>query len=103
MLILVQLWKPSRQEQHWKILSAFPIPVPVRHNSAVLPRFFTTEKDLGLPFLPLDDTLSIISDNRSLVEIGSLCFTLNKFSNSCVILSKQKLGWFKDNYRKKIF
>ena len=43
-------------EQRWAILSAFPKPMPVRHDAIVFPKFFTTNKTVDLPYLPYDPT-----------------------------------------------
>ena len=41
----------------WGIMSTFPLPMPVMHNAQIFPRFFTTDKELGLAYLPLDEQI----------------------------------------------
>lgn len=98
-LMLSILWKmiQSRAEQRWGILSAFPKPIPVRHNAAVFPRFFISQKMLGLPMLPLDMHVAPLGENRSFMEEGSLCFTLEINPGSCIALRKQGLAWFQQD------
>ena len=43
-------------EQKWSVLSAFPKPMPVRHDAIVFPKFFTTNKTVDLPYLLYDPT-----------------------------------------------
>ncbi|XP_076772890.1 uncharacterized protein LOC143435228 isoform X2 [Arvicanthis niloticus] len=55
--MILQNWVPSIcGEYRWAILSAFPKPMPVRHDAAVFPKIFTTNKTLDLPYLPYDPT-----------------------------------------------
>lgn len=44
-------------ELRWGIMSTFPLPMPVMHNAQIFPRFFTTDKELGLAYLPLDEQI----------------------------------------------
>ena len=37
-----------KREERWGIMSTFPLPMPVMYNAHVFPRFFTTNKELGL-------------------------------------------------------
>lgn len=67
----------------------------------VFPRFFTTEKDLGLPFLPRDDLTNTYNGTQNLVETGALCFTLVESFDSCIVLSQQNFAWFKDKNSKR--
>ena len=63
------IWVPSiLGEYRWAILSAFPKPVPVRHDAVVFPKFFTTNKTLELPYLPYDPTRAPLGESRSLLE-----------------------------------
>lgn len=48
--------------QRWAILSAFPKPMPVRHESVVFPKFFMTNKTLDLPYLPFDQTMTPLGE-----------------------------------------
>ena len=69
--------------------------MPVRHDTQVLPRLFTTNKKLNLPFIPLDTEIAPIGENRSLSEEGNLCVTVNAYANSsCITLSYCSAGWF---------
>lgn len=90
--------KLGKAELRWGILSAFPKPMPVRHDAAVFPRFFTTEKSLNLPFLTRDLDVATLGENRFLLEKGSLCFRMVPGGNSsfgdCILLTNQALGWF---------
>lgn len=79
--------------QRWAILSAFPKPMPVRHESVVFPKFFTTNKTLDLPYLPFDQTMTPLGKNRKLSEQGSLCFQLNQ-EGDCIPLNKRAMGYF---------
>ena len=89
-------------EPHWGILSAFPRPMPVHHNSKVFPHLFTTNSSLELPYLPMDKEIASITENRSLLLSGSLCFFIPAFLNlskynisqsECIILGKQTAVW----------
>jgi hypothetical protein len=83
-------------EQRWAILSAFPKPMPVRHDAIVFPKFFTTNKKLDLPYLPFDPLRVPLGENRSLQEQGFLCFQLSQ-KGGCIQLSIHMLGSFKDS------
>ena len=83
-------------EQRWSVLSAFPKPMPVRHDAIVFPKFFTTNKKLDLPYLPFDPLWVLLGENRSLQEQGSLCFQLSQ-KGDCIQLSIHMLGSFKDS------
>ena len=88
------IWVPSIfGEYRWAILSAFPKPMPVRHNTAVFPKFFTTNKTLGLPYLPFDPIWAPLGEKRSLRERGSLCFQIYELGN-CIRLTSRALGMF---------
>jgi hypothetical protein len=41
-------------------MSTFPLPIPVMHNAQIFPRFFTTDKELGLAYLPLDKQIQAL-------------------------------------------
>lgn len=63
-------------ELRWGIMSTFPLPMPVMHNAQIFPRFFTTDKELGLAYLPLDEQIQALLENRTFFLQGSLCFML---------------------------
>ena len=87
-------WVPSiLGEYRWAILSAFPKPMPVRHDAVVFPKFFTTNKSLDLPYIPYDPTWTPLRENRSLPEQGSLCFQFDQ-RGDCIQLTNLALGWF---------
>ena len=73
-------------EQRWAILSAFPKTMPVRHDAIVFPKFFTTNKKLDLPYLPIDPLRVPLGENHSLQEQGSLCFQFSQ-KGDCIQLS----------------
>ena len=49
----------------WCIMSTFPLPMPVMHSAQVFPHFFTTDRELGLAFLPLDGQIQVLMENRT--------------------------------------
>jgi hypothetical protein len=57
-------------------MSTFPLPMPVMHNAQIFPRIFTTDKELGLDYLPLDKQIQTLLENRTFFLEGSLCFML---------------------------
>jgi hypothetical protein len=88
------IWVPSIfGEYRWAILSAFPKPMPVLHDVAVFPKFFTTNKSLDLPYLPYDPIWEPLGGKRSIRERGSLCFQINELGD-CIRLTGQALGRF---------
>lgn len=75
--LLLGMMVPSMMgELRWAIMSTFPLPMPVMQNAQVFPRFFTTNRELGLAFLPLDPQIQSFQDERTLSLVGSLCFTV---------------------------
>jgi hypothetical protein len=47
-------------------MSTFPLPMPVMHSAQVFPHFFTTDRELGLAFLPLDGgQIQALMENRT--------------------------------------
>jgi hypothetical protein len=44
-------------ELRWEIMSTFSLPMPVMHSAQVFTRFFSTDKELGLAYLPLDEQI----------------------------------------------
>lgn len=89
-------WVPSiLGEYRWAILSAFPKPVPIRHDAVVFPKFFffTTNKTLELPYLPYDPTRAPLGESHSLLERGSLCFEFDGVGE-CIRLTGRALGMF---------
>ena len=94
LLLPLLIWVPSIfGEYRWAILSAFPKPMPVHHNTAVFPKFFTTNKTLGLPYLPFDPIWAPLGEKRSLRERGSFCFQIYELGN-CIRLTSRALGMF---------
>lgn len=67
--------------------------MPVRHDAVVFPKFFTTNKSLDLPYIPYDPTWTLLGENRSLPEQGSLCFQFDQ-RGDCIQLTNLALGWF---------
>ena len=39
--------------------------MPVMHSAQVFPHFFTTDRELGLAFLPLDGQIQALMENRT--------------------------------------
>ncbi|XP_059107641.1 uncharacterized protein LOC131900446 [Peromyscus eremicus] len=101
LMLFLMTWSIGKMEPRWGILSAYPKPMPVRHNAAVFPRFFTTSKELGLPSLPLDKQIAPLGEDRKFQEEGSLCFVLTDVdpdNEPCLAFKKQGLAWFKNEY-----
>ena len=42
--------------------------MPVMHSAQVFPRFFTTDRDLGIAFLPLDGQIQALMENRTVLS-----------------------------------
>ena len=64
--LLLEILVPSISgELHWGIMSTFPLPMPVMHSAQVFPHFFTTDRELGLAFLPLDGQIQALMENRT--------------------------------------
>lgn len=84
------------EEIRWGIMSTFPRPMPVMHDSQVFPRFFTTNESLGMPFLPMDSNTAVANTYETWNVNGSLCFTIsNNETEPCIHLgnySYAKLG-----------
>lgn len=66
--------------------------MPVMYNAQVFPRIFTTDRDLGLPFLPQDNQIDQVRENRSLSLSGSLCFSIDGAESDCIGLFNQSFG-----------
>ncbi|XP_035301772.1 uncharacterized protein LOC118238940 [Cricetulus griseus] len=92
LLILTTPWLIQAREQIlWAIAKAWPIPLPVHSTSKVLPVFFSTSCELGLPCVNLDpDTAQYSATNISLN--GALCFSLINNSNPCIWLKNGSIG-----------
>ena len=71
----------TKGEQRWGIMSTFPLPMPVMYNAQVFPRFFTTNKELGLAYLPIDTHIAQVTENRTIFPEGSLCFRVTNDSS----------------------
>ena len=85
-------------ELRWGIMSTFPLPMPVMHNAQIFPRFFTTDKELGLAYLPLDEQIQALLENRTFFLQGSLCFMLISSlqdKSQCISLHYQSAAWLK--------
>ena len=64
--LLLEILVPSISgELCWGIMSTFPLPMPVMHSAQVFPHFFTTDRELGLAFLPLDGQIQALMENRT--------------------------------------
>ena len=64
--LLLEILVPSISgELCWGIMSTFPLPMPVMHSAQVFPRFFTTDRELGLAFLSLDGQIQTLMENRT--------------------------------------
>ena len=75
----------------WAIAKAWPIPLPVHSMSKVLPVFFSTSCELGLPCVNLDPSMAMyFATNVSLR--GALCFSLRNNSNPCIWLKNGSVG-----------
>ncbi|XP_063118813.1 uncharacterized protein LOC134479340 isoform X1 [Rattus norvegicus] len=88
-----------QSELRWGIMSTFPLPMLVMYNAQVFPRFFTTNKELGLAYLPLDSHIEQVKENRTIPLKGSLCFGIfNKTSSDlpCIMLSNQSSAWLRE-------
>ncbi|XP_063136744.1 uncharacterized protein LOC120099615 [Rattus norvegicus] len=88
-----------QSELRWGIMSTFPLPMPVMYNAQVFPRFFTTNKELGLAYLPLDSQIEQVKKNRIIPLKGSLCFGIfNKISSDlpCIMSSNQSSAWLRE-------
>lgn len=76
-LLMLEILVPSISgELRWGIMSTFPLPMPVMHNAQIFPRFFTTNKKLGIAYLPLDEQIQALQENRTFFIQESLCFVL---------------------------
>ncbi|XP_057355427.1 uncharacterized protein LOC130683210 [Manis pentadactyla] len=94
LILLLSLETPTQGVLRWGILSAFPKPIPVRHNAAVFPRFFTTNSSINLPYLALDTVTVPLGENRTFVTKGTLCFTTNTNCTNCISLKQRVYGWY---------
>jgi hypothetical protein len=46
-------------------MSTFSLPMPVMHTAQAFPHFFTTDRELGLVFLPLHVQIEALMENRN--------------------------------------
>lgn len=81
-------------EFRWGIMSTFPRPMLVMYNAQVFPRFFSTNKDLGVAYLPEDTHIEQMKENRTIPLRGSLCFTTARENETiedlaCITLKNQ--------------
>ena len=82
----------------WGIMSTFPLPMPVMHNVQIFPHFFTTDKELRLAYLPLDEQIQALLDNRTFFLHGSLCFMIISSlqdKSQCISLYYQSAAWLR--------
>ncbi|WP_254797612.1 hypothetical protein [Geopseudomonas aromaticivorans] len=85
------LANPGQGTILWAIAKVWPIPLPVHTVSKVLPVFFSTSCELGLPCVNLDpDTAQYSATNISLH--GALCFSLINNSNPCIWMKNGLIG-----------
>lgn len=98
-LLMLEILVPSISgELRWGIMSTFPLPMPVMHNAQIFPRFFTTDKELGLAYLPLDEQIQALLENRTFFLQGSLCFMLISLlqdKSQCISLYYQSAAWLR--------
>lgn len=99
-VILLGLWIPGIWiEPQWGIVLTFPIPMPVMYDAQVFPRMFTTDMSLGTAYLPYDEQIHGIEQNKSFNLEGSLCFifitSLNDTSH-CIQLYNQSAAWLEE-------
>ena len=65
MTLLLEIMVPSISgELCWGIMSNILF-MPVMHSAQVFPHFFTTDRELGLAFLPLDGQIQVLMENRT--------------------------------------
>lgn len=60
--------------------------------------FFTTDKELGLAYLPLDEQIQVLLENRNFFLQGSLCFMLISSlqdKSQCISLYYQSAAWLR--------
>ena len=63
--LLLEILVPSISgELCWGIMSSILF-MPVMHSAQVFPHFFTTDRELGLAFLPLDGQIQVLMENRT--------------------------------------
>lgn len=85
-------------EPRWGIMSTFPLLMPVIYNAQVFPRFFATNKELGLAFLPKDEQIEKLQENRTLSLKGSLCFLVMDNSSAgepCIAIGNLSSAWLR--------
>ena len=98
-LLMLEILVPSISgELRWGIMSTFPLPMPVMHNVQIFPHFFTTDKELGLAYLPLDEQIQALQENRTFFLQGSLCFMLISSlqdKSQCISFYYQSAAWLR--------
>ena len=76
MTLLLEIMVPSISgELCWGIMSSILF-MPVMHSAQVFPHFFTTDRELGLAFLPLDGQIQALMEKKNFFLKGSLCFVM---------------------------
>ena len=76
MTLLLEIMVPSISgELCWGIMSNILF-MPVMHSAQVFPHFFTTDRELGLAFLPLDGQIQALMKKKNFSLKGSLCFVM---------------------------
>nr|XP_020135998.1 uncharacterized protein LOC109729283 isoform X2 [Microcebus murinus] len=86
----------SGAEPRWAVMDVFPMPMPIRHDSTVFPRFLTTNISLDLPYVPFDPDQANFSHSANITVAGSLCFTLvtnTSYRPQCLRLYRQVAVW----------
>ena len=58
----------------WGLLSIWPIPLPITHDTQVFPQLFPSTELLGSPYLPADSTVKPLITSLNFKLRGSLCF-----------------------------
>jgi hypothetical protein len=74
----------------------------VMYNAQVFPHFFTTNKELGLAYLPIDTHIAQVTENRTIFLEGSLCFKVTNDSSlvhPCLLLLNHSYAGLKETVR----
>ena len=74
----------------------FPKPMPILHDAKLFPRLFSANKTFDVSYLPLDEEIAKIGENRNMTLSGSLCFAFGDNmlpDGSCVSLHFQNASW----------
>nr|XP_048291366.1 uncharacterized protein LOC125401190 [Myodes glareolus] len=91
MVLMSPLLIRANEQILWAIAKAWPIPIPVHSTSKVLPVFYSTSCELGLPWVNLDPSMAMY--NAADVPLqGALCLSLENNSNPCMWLKNDSVG-----------